>query len=249
MNSLPSQATPSRTDHVRTTGYPMVCLVDLDGFRVGPGEKDIPDIQPEPQPADSWPAWTDCIRARCGRRDFDRHALQVLFGDAMDKVLDRIDAATPDDDDIDVDAFDAALQRLEESDPTPAELPDSFPVDPSEEQDTAEFGPPPIVEPPADWRGSAAAGWAMIGAVRPGTWRPGETSPPVPSYLDHFGPPPVCGGAPEPDEPPFEPSEADWQDYRRWSEDLERRRSVARDLRPDRLAAVAEALYGPDSFA
>jgi hypothetical protein len=41
----------------------------------------------------------------------------VLLGDAMDKVLDRIDAATPDDEDLD-------------------EFDDSFPTDPTEPPDS-----------------------------------------------------------------------------------------------------------------
>jgi hypothetical protein len=56
---------------VQTTGYPMVCLVDVDGHRVGVGEKDIPDVHREPCPADAWPAWTDIVAVRLGRQDFD----------------------------------------------------------------------------------------------------------------------------------------------------------------------------------
>jgi hypothetical protein len=39
---------------------PIVTLVDIDGFAVPVGEKDIPDVPP-PDPADpaDWPAWTD----------------------------------------------------------------------------------------------------------------------------------------------------------------------------------------------
>ena len=97
----------------KVTGVPLVTLVDIDGFRVGVGEKDIPDIPPEPCLADAWPAWTDVVRVRCGRRAFDRHALQVLLGDAMDKVLDRIDAAAPDDEDLDVESGNPPLPEPE----------------------------------------------------------------------------------------------------------------------------------------
>jgi hypothetical protein len=43
------------------------------------------------------------------------------------------------------------MEQLEESDPVPAEIPDSFPIDPT--------------EPPDSWPGSAAAGWAMLPPV------------------------------------------------------------------------------------
>jgi hypothetical protein len=37
--------------------------------------------------------------------------------------------------------------------------------------------------------------------------------------------PPVGGGGPE-EEPPFEPSESDWEDYRRWAEEVDRREEI-----------------------
>jgi hypothetical protein len=42
---------------------------------------------------------------------------------------------------------------------------------------------------------------------------------------------PICGGGPE----PFEPSEGDWEDYRRWAAEVEARARAAR---------TGEALYG-----
>lgn len=40
--------------------------------------------------------------------------------------------------------------------------------------------------------------------------------------------PPICGGAPEPEPEPFTPSDEDWEDYRRWAEEYERRAALAR---------------------
>lgn len=45
--------------------------------------------------------------------------------------------------------------------------------------------------------------------------------------------PPISGGAPE----PFEPSPADWEDYARWSEDLDSRRRQVSDEELAQLAA------------
>jgi hypothetical protein len=59
------------------------------------------------------------------------------------------------------------------------------------------------VEPPDDWKGSTAAGWALI-----------------PPELEDLELPPIAGGAPE----PFSPSPEDWADYRAWSEALDARR-------------------------
>lgn len=39
---------------------------------------------------------------------------------------------------------------------------------------------------------------------------------------------PITGGAPEPEEPPFEPTGEDWADYRAFAEEIERRALLAR---------------------
>lgn len=157
-----------------TTGHPMVCLVDLDGSRIGPGEKDIPDVRPEPAPADTWPLWTDLVRAHVGRRDRDDHAMGVLAGDLVRSALARADALPDDPDD-----FDAAMERLEEEDPIPAEIPENFRT-PEEWDD----GPFPA-EPPDGWEGSAAAGWASLPPIRGGS--PFEPSPDDwADYRNHF---------------------------------------------------------------
>jgi len=129
---------------VQTTGYPMVCLVDIHGDRVGYAEKDIPSIQPEPCEADAWPAWTDCIRVKCGARDADheRLALAVLLDDAMQVVLDRSEESPIHPDDFDLDAG---------CGPIPDPLPETFKA--------PEEWP---IEPPDDWPGDAAVGWASL---------------------------------------------------------------------------------------
>jgi hypothetical protein len=53
-----SQSRPDRTtgrDPIlsQLTGPPWITLVDIDGCPVPVGEKDIPDVRPEPCPADS----------------------------------------------------------------------------------------------------------------------------------------------------------------------------------------------------
>jgi hypothetical protein len=144
MNSVASQAVASKTDG-QATGYPMVCLVDIDGFRVPSCERDIPDIQPEPCAADRWPAWTDLVRVHVGRRDEDAFAFGVLAGDIAGTLLDRLDAACAckgghDDDD-----------QTGKYEPTP----------PGGWSD-----PDPAVEveldPHGDWDGSPHAGWMVL---------------------------------------------------------------------------------------
>jgi hypothetical protein len=132
----------------QTTGYPLVTLVDLEGFRIGVGSKDIPHVEPEPCPADSWPAWTDVVRARCGRRHEDLHAMGVLLGDALRVVLDRVAEAPMDPDDG--------------CGPLP-ELPDVR---------SPEEWP---VEPPDGWEGDGSVGWASLPPISGGA--PYEPTP------------------------------------------------------------------------
>jgi hypothetical protein len=106
--------TNGRHEQTQTTGYPLVGLVDLDGFRVGVGEKDIPDVTRTPVPADAWPARTDLVRVHVGGRDHDEHAFGVIVGDVARTVLARADAAN---DELDVESGCEPL-------PDPAELAD-----------------------------------------------------------------------------------------------------------------------------
>jgi hypothetical protein len=77
-------------------------------------------------------------------------------------------------------------------------LPDPMPEYRSpEEWEATEPGP---IEPPDDWKGSAAAGWASLAEA---------------------GIAPIAGGAPD-----FQPSEADLEDYGRWSAALDARRDM-----------------------
>lgn len=66
---------------------------------------------------------------------------------------------------------------------------------------------------------------------------------PVASWADL---PPLSGGAPAADEPPYEPTEADWLDYAAWSRDLDRRRAAESRYSPAGLQSVAAALRGYD---
>jgi hypothetical protein len=138
----------------QTTGFPMVCLVDIDGFRVGVGEKDIPDIRPEPCPAGSWPRWTDLVVAKCGRRDFDTHIGSVRMGDAYKAVMERADDCQGGPDDFDVDAGSLPIP-----DPVPSYLT-------PEEWEALEPAP---IEPPSDWPGDASVGWMSLPPISGGS--------------------------------------------------------------------------------
>jgi hypothetical protein len=179
------------------TGPPYITLVDLDGGPVGPGSKNIPDGRPEPSPADSWPAWTDLVVCKLGRRDFDlEHSGPVLVGDAFRTVMQRAERPEGDLFGVDVD---------EGAGPIPDPLPE---YRSPEEWEATEPGP---VEPPDSWEGSAAAGWAVLAEA---------------------GIAPIAGGAPD-----FEPSEADLEDYGRWSAALDARRDMIEWYGRNSLAA------------
>jgi hypothetical protein len=88
------------------------------------------------------------------------------------------------------------------------------------------------VEPPDDWKGSAAAGWALI-----------------PPELEDMELPPVCGGGPE--DEPFNPTPEDERAYLLWLRESD---GSIEPSRPDRhsagsLEAVSRALYGRDPYA
>jgi hypothetical protein len=104
----------------QVTGYPMVCLVDVNGDRVGVGEKDIPDVHREPCPADTWPAWTDIIRVHVGRRDFG-----VIMGswDLVDRFREVVRRAEIPDDPAD---FDDAMDRLDDEQLLPDPEPEPY---------------------------------------------------------------------------------------------------------------------------
>jgi hypothetical protein len=86
--------------------------------------------------------------------------------------------------------------------------------------------------------------WGAVVPPELEDWADGPDSPPIPGRAGRIDPAarrrwqaaelgvaPISGGAPE----PFEPSEADWADYRRYAEELEARAALARG---------DEALYG-----
>jgi hypothetical protein len=96
-------STNGRPTQTQVTGFPMVTLVDIDGCPVPVGEKDIPDVQPEECDALHWGAWTDVISYHIGASDpdLDRARMRVAIADAVDALVDRIDAAAGDaDEDI-----------------------------------------------------------------------------------------------------------------------------------------------------
>jgi hypothetical protein len=99
---------------------PMVQLVDFDG---------TPISAPAPRPAgESWPAWTDLVRVRCGATDdeMERHRLSVGIGDTLSGILWR--AEQPGKDDDQADGFDADLERFEASHPVRSPLATAFPI-------------------------------------------------------------------------------------------------------------------------
>lgn len=178
------------------TGPPYITLVDIDGCPVGVGEKDIPDVQPEPSLADRWPRWTDLIRLEAGRRDDDLEGLQVLMGDALNAVLKQVEW------EVDSDAeFDRAWEELEAS----------------ESEDTGEW-PAPISggSPEADRTESTnvkiLATVAAIGLTL--SW--GGSLLHEVTHEHH---------RPTYQAPAYTPTPADWESYRDWSEELDRRRS------------------------
>jgi hypothetical protein len=137
-------------------GAPDITLVDVDGYGVGPGEKHIPEIPPDPDDhTRHGPAGTDVVRVRLGRRDFEHRIGGARRGAAPRAVRERADGCPdePDDDEGAVfgpipDGLGAALR------------------DPHEWGDTTEF--PPVVvdppDPPDDGPGSASAGRMMAPA-------------------------------------------------------------------------------------
>jgi hypothetical protein len=206
-----STTTPALGDLIPAS---MVCLVDLDGLAVPTAEKDIPEVRPDPTPADSWPRWTDLAEVGLGPPPSDAarfaafagaRLAAILVGD--DDAMERADDAKPE-----PDGFAAALRDLERVHSI-GDIPESFQV----------IEPASADAPDADW------------------YHPQSPNHPA---LKAAGLAPVSGGSDEAE--PFEPSEADWADYRRWSAGLERRRSLA-DLgrhAPDALARINLALYG-----
>jgi hypothetical protein len=93
-----STASPARG---QITGPPYITLVDLDGFPIGVGEKNVPEPMP-PDPTDQadWPADTDNWHWE------------------TDELVDEDLALAA--------AFDVAMERFEELHPVPAVLPVSF---------------------------------------------------------------------------------------------------------------------------
>jgi hypothetical protein len=220
-----SESRPDRTtgrDPIlgQVTGPPYITLVDIHGCPVGVGEKDIPEVDREPCPADSWPAWTDVIRVRCGRRDFDGHALQVLLADAIDELLDRVDAAGD---------FDEAMDAADAAMPLPDPARESDRRSPEEWQ-AIEPGPSPDgddLDPPAFGELTAGMRAVMGGPEPPDAPDAGEHCrfPGNATLAERRALPPVAGGgAPEPEETTFEPSDADWAALREWAEEVARRR-------------------------
>jgi hypothetical protein len=125
------------------------------------------------------------------------------------QAFELADVIAGDDDRTEPDDFDAAMAELEDSDPVPAEFPESY---------------------------RAPDGWAAIEPDdRPSQARPDRTTGLL-SAIALIGVAMACGGSlvhemahehhrPSYQEPTFAPSADDWEEYRQWSESLDAHRS------------------------
>jgi len=71
----------------KVTGYPMVCLVDHEGFRIGVGEKDIPELDGP----DSWPECVEYDAIHYEISDLD----ELMALDELDELEAAAAAAEP----------------------------------------------------------------------------------------------------------------------------------------------------------
>jgi hypothetical protein len=206
----------------QSIGPPFVTLVGIDGLGVPDCERSIPEVRPDPTPADSWSRWTDCIIVADGPGSGIgelHNALDYLMEMAMDYA-----------------------EHLEGPDPDPDGIP---PLEPSNDPRFPSWYHPPYG---TSWAGPTPEGYYDDDDAVPeplGSDAPDDR----PSRSAHFAEllargivPPVSGGSDE--AAPFAPSDEDWADYRQWSEDLDRRRAAADRHSPDALTRINLALYG-----